>query len=66
MDDKTEKKPLPIFIRQVSDKPATVTIIGKGIIKSVKSAGEIHLVLKDRKGNLKEDRITNSIKKGGL
>lgn len=63
--DKEHVKPIPKIIRQVSDKPAVVTKISKEITQSIKNVGEIHLVLKNSKGELKEDRICNSIKKGG-
>jgi len=55
--DKTYKKPIPKIARQI------VKIIKKGeepmhpLVDSIKLVGEIRLVLKDRHGNLKEDRL---------
>ena len=55
--DKAYKKPIPKIIRQV------VKTIKKGeeamhpLVDSIKLVGEIRLVLKDRHGNLKEDRL---------
>ncbi len=55
--DKIEKKLLPIFVRHLLNKEPIVTKKGEGIMESVKLVGEIRLVLKDKHGNLKEDRI---------
>jgi len=51
------KKPIPKIIREfLTDKPI-IKQKGEGIMEKVKLVGEIHLVLKDNKGNLKEDRL---------
>ncbi len=65
--DKIEKKPLPIFIRHLLNKKPSVTKKGEGIMEKVQLVGEIHLVLKDKHGDLKEDRlIKNAISAAGL
>lgn len=50
-------KIIPRITRHISNKPVEVTKKGEGIMESVKLAGEIRLVLKDKNGNLREDRL---------
>lgn len=52
-----EEKFIPKIIRHILDYPAIITKKGEGHMESVKLVGEIHMVLKDRKGNLREDRL---------
>ena len=48
----------PKIIREVLDKPEIIIKEEGGIIKKIKLVGEIHLVLKNKKGEVIEDRLT--------
>lgn len=52
-----KNKFIPKIIRHILDRPEVITKKGDGVMESVKLAGEIRLVLRDKNGALREDRL---------
>ena len=53
----------PKIIREALDKSETIITEKGGIVKKIKLVGEIHMVLKNKKGEVIEDRLTKDKQK---